>query len=388
MKTMKVKDLKKILIEAHRLIGNSPIIPITGFFLVNEGFLTVFAWNIIMQYKVPFDGLFLCHIKELKDILSSLSPSDNIDLISIQSNDNHPDKDKEKDGKEKVKPLDKIHVQVNGKDSFTLTGERTEDFPYSPETSTKIVGKLTQEDCLNILKLKNIASKDDLRPAMSGACLNENEIAATNGHLLVWNELNGKYKGDPIILPSGIFKLNLSADEYKITEPKETTMKRDGEECTSGWVKLISEYSTISLQLINEKYPDYPNVIPRENPLSVVLNRKEFIAELKKGVASANKTTHQVRLTFKEHNMKLHTEDIDMGNEYNGEMSVRTMVAKIEGQPINLEDKFEIGMNGKFLLEILKHRDTNLVTIAMSAPTRGAIFDSSILVMPVMLSNY
>lgn len=382
MKTMKVKDLKKILVEAHRIIGNSPLMPITGFFLVNEGYLTVYAWSVIMQYKVPFEGIFLCPIKELKEIMASLSPSDNINLIGNCSLDARIT------AKEASETADKVHIQVNGKDSFSLTGEKPNDFPFSPETSTKIVGKLTQEDCLNIKKLKNIASNDPLRSAMNGACLNEEEIAATNGHLLIWNELNGKYEGDPIILPSPIFKLNLSADEYEITEPRKVTLKDYNGEHDNIWIKLISGYSTISLKLINEKYPEYENVIPRDNPLSVVLNRKEFTAEIKKATASANRTTHQVRLSLKENALKIHSEDLDFSSEYNGDMSVKTTVTKIKGQPIKLEDAFEIGFNGKFLLEILKQRDSNLVTIEMSAPTRGGIFDGNILVMPVMLSNY
>ena len=48
-------------------------------------------------------------------------------------------------------------------------------------------------------------------------------------------------------------------------------------------------------RLIDERYPDFDNVIPNDNSNSVTLDRSEILGSLKRISIYANKTTNQVR---------------------------------------------------------------------------------------------
>ena len=49
-------------------------------------------------------------------------------------------------------------------------------------------------------------------------------------------------------------------------------------------------------RLIDERYPDYENVIPSDNSNSIEVDKSEILSSLKRISIYANKTTNQVRL--------------------------------------------------------------------------------------------
>ena len=49
-------------------------------------------------------------------------------------------------------------------------------------------------------------------------------------------------------------------------------------------------------RLIDERFPDYENVIPVDNNNTIGINKEELLSSLRRIAIYANKTTHQVRL--------------------------------------------------------------------------------------------
>ena len=139
-------------------------------------------------------------------------------------------------------------------------------------------------------------------------------------------------------------------------------------------------------RLIDERYPDYNNVIPVDNPNKLVIDRGEFLSSVKRIAIYANKTTHQIRLKLAGSNLQISAEDLDFSNEASENLS-----CEYQGEDL------EIGFNARFLIEILSNISSKQVEMELSTPNRAGIIlpvdkedneELLMLVMPVMLSNY
>lgn len=139
-------------------------------------------------------------------------------------------------------------------------------------------------------------------------------------------------------------------------------------------------------RLVDERYPDYENVIPVDNENNMTIDRVEFLSSLRRIAIYANKTTHQVRLKLTGSELQISAEDLDFSNEANERLS-----CEHDGEDI------EIGFNAKFLVEMLNNIGSKQVTLKFSAPNRAGLIvpsdkgeneDILMLVMPVMLNNY
>jgi DNA polymerase-3 subunit beta len=139
-------------------------------------------------------------------------------------------------------------------------------------------------------------------------------------------------------------------------------------------------------RLIDERYPDYENVIPMDNNNQMNIDRVELLSSLRRIAIYSNKTTHQVRLKLTGSELMISAEDLDFSNEANERLS-----CDHDGEDI------EIGFNAKFLVEMLNNLSCKEVSLKFSAPNRAGLIlpaqqdeneDILMLVMPVMLNNY
>jgi DNA polymerase-3 subunit beta len=139
-------------------------------------------------------------------------------------------------------------------------------------------------------------------------------------------------------------------------------------------------------RLIDERYPDYEAVIPKNNTNILTIDRSSFLNSLRRVVIFANKTTHQVRLKISGSELNISSEDIDFANEAHERLS-----CQYEGEDL------EIGFNARFLIEMLGNLSGEEVNLEMSTPNRAGLLvpqtnnekeDVLMLVMPVMLNSY
>jgi len=139
-------------------------------------------------------------------------------------------------------------------------------------------------------------------------------------------------------------------------------------------------------RLIDERFPDFENVIPSSSTIKMTINRLDFLGSLKRISIYANKTTHQVRLKITGSELQVSAEDLDFSNEANERLS-----CEHEGEDI------EIGFNAKFLVEMLSNVSHEQIRLNMSAPNKAGVIlpadkdkneDILMLVMPVMLNQY
>lgn len=268
---------------------------------------------------------------------------------------------------------------------YKLSGENATDFPKVPAVSdgykvdipTDVLSKAISSTIF-------AASNDDLRPAMTGVYLELNEtgatFVATDGHRLV------RFKRTDVVsdMPNTLLIPRKALNLLKASLPSENTVVYI--EFTPA--NAFFRFNNIQMicRLIDERFPDYDNVIPKENPNVLILGKSDLLNSLKRISIYANKTTHQVRLKVAGSELQISAEDLDFSNEANERLSCE----------YNGED-MEIGFNAKFIIEMLSNINSDQIKIEMSDPNRAGLLlpavneeseDVLMLVMPVMLNNY
>ena len=277
-----------------------------------------------------------------------------------------------------------IEIQSeNGR--YRLSGENATDFPKVPMVEDGHSVEMPSDVLANAVSNTIFAtSTDELRPAMTGVYVNLNgadsTFVATDGHRLIRYRRDdiGSEAKSPIIIPRKALTL------LRSVLPAENVSVSVQFNASNAFFK----FSNIQMvcRLIDERYPDYENVIPQDNNNMMTVNRTSLLSSLKRIAIYANKTTHQVRLKVTDNQLHVSAEDIDFSNDAN-----ETIACEHQGEEL------EIGFNARFLIEMLSNLDTEEVIFKFSQPNRAGLIvpsekeaheDVLMLVMPVMLNNY
>ncbi len=363
--------LLKQLSAINGVITTNPVVPILENFLfeITDGNLTVTASDLQtsmiteLQVEAKEDGSIAIPAKILLETLRNL-PEQPV-TFSIDSNT--------------------YSIEINSDNGrYKLAGENATDFPKIPTVSDGYAVNMSSEVLGRAINNTIFAtSNDELRPAMTGVFVKLDEtnatFVATDSHRLI------RYRrvdvaadmSHSMIIPRKALTL------LKATLPSELTNVNVEFNASNAFfnfnqVKMIC-------RLIDERFPDYENVIPLDNNNNVVVKKDELLSSLKRIAIYANKTTHQVRLKITGSELMISAEDLDFSNEANERLS-----CEHDGEDL------EIGFNAKFLVEMLGNIDSDEITLKLSAPNKAGIItphdkddeeDILMLVMPVMLNN-
>lgn len=251
---------------------------------------------------------------------------------------------------------------------YELAYDDANDYPSTPnvdEEGVTIDGNHLQQ---SISKVLFATSNDDLRPTLSGVYFDNGFIVATDAHKLVKVEssINGNF-----ILPKK------ASQQLKNLLPKNTNVTLQYNQTNA----LFSfDNITIITRLVDGKYPNYEAVIPKENPNRLSINRQEFISVLKRMEVFANKQTNQIRLDLSDFEVLISSENVDYRSR-----AKETLDAVYSGQSM------AIGVNAKFLVEMLNSLNCDEVFLDMSEPNRAILINGEegilMLCMPIMLNS-
>lgn len=279
------------------------------------------------------------------------------------------------------------NIEINSDNGrYKLAGENSADFPKVPEISDGY--SFTVNSNTLALAIGNTifsTSTDELRPAMTGVFFrlssNSCTFVSTDGHRLVKyirTDISGDEVDHDMIIPRK--SLNLLKTIIPSDDKNDINIEFNASNAffSNDNIKLVC-------RLIDERYPDYENVIPSDNSNSIEVDKSEILSSLKRISIYANKTTNQVRLKVSGSEILISAEDLDFSNEANERIS-----CEHDG------DDIEIGFNAKFLIEILSNIHSDKVIFKLSEPNRAGLVlpediedeeDLTMLVMPVMLND-
>jgi len=120
-----------------------------------------------------------------------------------------------------------------------------------------------------------------------------------------------------------------------------------------------SPFTSVFTRLIEGPYPNYEQVIPRDNDRVAISDKVALISALKRMSVIASDQTHRIRLSFNAALLRFSVQTPDLG-EAQDELPIR-----FTGDPI------DIGFNANYLLEILRYIPTDEVRITLKAPERA-----------------
>ncbi|MEE3112656.1 MAG: DNA polymerase III subunit beta [Bacteroidota bacterium] len=280
------------------------------------------------------------------------------------------------------------NIEINSDNGrYKLAGENATDFPKVPQVIDGYSIDLSSELLSNAISNTIFStSTDELRPAMTGIFLKLSTssctFVSTDGHRLVKyirSDISGDEVDHEMILPRK--SLNLLKSTLPSDKSSDVKLEFNASNAFFSFdnVKMVC-------RLIDERYPDYENVIPLDNSNNIVIDKSEVLSSLKRISIYANKTTNQVRFKISGGEILISAEDLDFSNEANERISCEHDGADIE-----------IGFNAKFLIEILSNLNSTRVTFKLSEPNKAGLIipdemdedeDITMLVMPVMLNDY
>jgi len=248
---------------------------------------------------------------------------------------------------------------TSGRTRFRLNGLPKDEFPAFPAVSFDASWRLTGADLNQLISHVSFAvSTEETRPILNGVLweLREGEMrmVATNGHRLAKMELPITSSGTPsaemIVPPKAL-------DQIRRLFPEDEELEIARGENHLGF---RSPLTAVFTRLIEGPYPNYEQVIPKDNDKYAIADRASLQSALKRMSVIASDQTHRIRLSFNAAMLKFSVQTPDLG-EANDELPIR-----FTGDPL------DIGFNAAYLLEILKYIPTEEVKLTFKAPERAA----------------
>lgn len=357
-----LKELRKL----KSLIPSNPIIPILENFLfeIEDGILRITASDLQTVASIEI----LAESENLSIAIPARMLVDTLSSLHSQPVTFSIDTDNQLE-----------ILSDNGR--YKIACEDAGDYP-KPAVAKNTVSFLLDSNTLSTALNYTLfcVSSDEMKPAMNGVYLEckegKTEFAATDSHRLTTFKTDNDIDSNiAIIIPS---KALLQLKGMLPSQVSEIAIEYNDSNVffNFGNTKIVA-------RLIDERYPDYQNVIPSKNDKLLSIDRKQLLDSLKRVSIYANKTSNQISFTISDNNLLVRAEDVDFANE-----AKENLPCQFEGAEI------VIGFNVKFLSEMLSNLVCDNVTFEFSEPNRAAlIYDSEkiddvlMLVMPVMLNN-
>ena len=268
---------------------------------------------------------------------------------------------------------------------YKLTGESAMDFPkistVSDGFSVDVSSEILKQSLNNTIFATSI---DDMRLAMTGVYLkfeeNYTTFVATDSHRLV------RYRREDVVADTSHSMIipRKALTLLKSTLPNEFT-NVNIEFDTSNVFFSFNDVKMIC-RLIDERYPDYENVIPVDNNNIIVINRMELLSTLKRLAIYANKSSQQIKFNIKGNELVVSAEDLDFSNE-----ATERLLCDHDGKDI------ELAFNVKFLIEMINNLNSETISLNFGPdPSKAGLLKPSVmeehedilmLVMPVVISS-
>ena len=236
--------------------------------------------------------------------------------------------------------------------------QNADDFPRVPEMKAESRAAI-EGDALSRLIARSgyAASSEETRPQLNGVLLQGGDkqlaLVATDGHRLSRATRKGGFGAlgkDGVIVPSRALQA-VSRTAEEATSPVDVEIA--GARNQAAFTTRVGEHRVqILTRLLEGPYPNYEQVIPRDNPRELKLNRADLIEAVDIVASHADNVTRQVRFSLRKNQLGI-ASATELGA---GEHQI---AASYSG------DDMEIGYNATYLSEILRAIPTEQVAFRL-----------------------
>ncbi|MGH7533876.1 MAG: DNA polymerase III subunit beta [Gemmatimonadales bacterium] len=295
------------------------------------------AVSTLIQASVDQEGAITLPAKKLQEIVREL-PSGSIRVTSS--------------GEQRVSI-------ESGRAKFKLLGLPREEYPAFPAVKFEGGWRCTSGDLQKLIAhVAFAASTEESRPILNGVNWelrpDRMRMVATNGHRLAKMDIplkTGVAEEAKLIVPpkalDQIRRLFAADEEIEIAK-------------SENHLGFRSATTQVFTRLIEGPYPNYEQVIPRENDKVATADRASLTAALRRMSIVASDQTHRIRMTLSNGACKLSVQTPDLG-EAQEEVAIA-----YDGETL------DIGFNATYLLEIFKFMPTDEIRLTFKGPERAA----------------
>src|SRR3954454_10671225 len=249
-----------------------------------------------------------------------------------------------------------------GRSHFKLLGLPKDEFPNFPTVKFDSSWRIKSGDLQKLIQHTAFAvSNEESRPILNGVLWelrpDNMRMVATNGHRLAKMDVPinsaGAPSSDMIVPPKAL-------DQIRRLFPQDEELEIARGDNHLGF---RSPFTAVYTRLIEGPYPNYDQVIPRDNDRVAVADKIALTSALKRMSVIASDQTHRIRLSFNSGILRFSVQTPDLG-EAQDELPIRYT-----------GDQLDIGFNASYLLEILRYLPTDEVKITLKAPERAATLE-------------
>ena len=272
----------------------------------------------------------------------------------------------------------KLHLESE-KSIFNLNCINPSEFPLTDENFNQNEFVIKSKQLLKLLnKCKFSVSNDETRHYLSGIYFHQTEVedknyltaVATDSHRMSISKirLDEKISFDPIILPKKtIFQLCSLLDSYD-GDVKVSNIKSK--------IKFELDNSTLISKLIDGKFPNYIQVIPKNNQKKLEIDLKLFLNSVDRVASVSLDKKDGVKFSLSKDTLNLSVNNANSGD------GKETLSAKFDHD-------LEISFNSRYLIDVASQLDGQKVEIFFNDTGSPALikdpgdFDSIYVVMPM-----
>ena len=265
------------------------------------------------------------------------------------------------------------------KSIFNLNCISPSEFPLTDENFNDNEFSINSKNLLKLLnKCKFSISNDETRHYLSGIYFHPTEVeeknyltaAATDSHRMSISKirLDQKISFDPIILPKKtIFQLVSLLDNYD-GEVKISNVKSK--------IKFELSNSILISKLIDGKFPNYIQVIPKNNQKRLEIDLKLFLGSVDRVASVSLDKKDGVKFSLTENTLNLSVNNTNSGD---GKESLN----------VKFDHDLDISFNSRYLIDVASQLDGDKIEIFFNDTGSPALikdpsdFDSIFVVMPM-----
>ena len=265
------------------------------------------------------------------------------------------------------------------KSIFNLNCISASEFPLTDENFDQNEFLIKSKHLLKLLnKCKFSISNDETRHYLSGIYLHQTEYddknyltaVATDSHRMSISKIRLEKKIDfePVILPKKtIFQLCSLLENYD-GDVKISNIKSK--------IKFELNKSILISKLIDGKFPNYIQVIPKNNQKKLEINLKLFLSSVDRVASVSLDKKDGVKFSLTKDSLKL---SVNNANSGDGKETIS----------VKFEHDLEISFNSKYLIDIASQLDGEKIELFLNDTGSPALikdpgdFDSIFVVMPM-----
>ena len=361
------QDLQQALNYCQGVIEKRNTLPILSNILLDaqDSKLTITATDLDMIFihqidniEVVDEGKTTTTSSIMYDIVRKFSPGKKINL--------------------NLTDISKLHLESE-KSVFNLNCISPSEFPVSDENFSENQFSIKSKQLLKLLnKCKFSVSNDDTRHYLSGIYFHQTEVedknyltaVATDSHRMSISKirLEKKINFDPIILPKKtIFQLCSLLDSYD-GDVKISNVKSK--------IKFEMKNSILISKLIDGKFPNYIQVIPKNNQKKLEINLKLFLDSVDRVASVSLDKKDGVKFNLSKDILNLSVNNTNSGD---GKETLN----------VKFDHELEISFNSRYLIDVASQLEGDKIEIFFSDTGSPALikdpsdFDSIFVVMPM-----